>query len=284
MPSSIHPQQWRQWPDRYYIIIIFCIAFLLRLPNLTESLWYDETWYTFIFLNAENIKAVLFNDVHPPLYPLLMRGWIEIFGDSELSIRIPPLIFGMISLGVTFILFRNCFNRKIALLATFMMALSPVHIWYSQDAKNNMLLLMLTVLAAWSLERAWTQKRLRFWFLFTIAAILSLYTNIFALWIISALFAWLFLQSFRNREQIGFKAVLLSGIFVALAYLPFIINKMLQLSELKKQHLRPFTFSEIYNLFFIYLSHGNTLRTIFPWNLLKDLSSQPFKYYFIDGL
>ena len=146
------------WSSRLIFAFLFFIAALLvRLPNFNESLWYDEVWYTFMRLNPNSINRVLFHDVHPPLYPLLILGWIKLFGDSEIAVRLPSLLFGLASLGVMFALARSWFNRRIAFLSTILMALSPVHIWYSQENKNNMLLLLLTVLTVYGLQQAWTR-------------------------------------------------------------------------------------------------------------------------------
>ena len=147
-------------PNRLiFPFLLLAAALLVRLPNFNESLWWDEVWYTYMQLNPSSINRVLFHDVHPPLYPLLMLGWIELFGDSEIAVRLPSLFFGLASLGVIFALARSWFNRRIAFLATILIALSPVHIWYSQEAKNNMLLLLLTVLTLYGLQQAWAEDR-----------------------------------------------------------------------------------------------------------------------------
>ena len=72
-------------------LLLLAVAVLARLPYFNESLWYDEVWYTLSRLNEDTLMRVLFHDVHPPLYPVLMKGWIELFGDSEISIRLPSL-------------------------------------------------------------------------------------------------------------------------------------------------------------------------------------------------
>src|SRR6478609_6680555 len=75
-------------------------ALLLRLGPLTESIWYDEWCRTAGWLNADNVNAILWRDVHNPLYNALMYAWINAFGDSEISIRVPSLLMGLVSAGV----------------------------------------------------------------------------------------------------------------------------------------------------------------------------------------
>lgn len=264
--------------------LLLVIALLIRMPNFNESLWYDEVWYTSVMLDSTSINQVLFHDVHPPLYPLIMKGWIELFGDSEISVRFPSLLFGLASLGVTFALAQAWFGRRIALLATLLMVLSPVHVWHCQETKNNMLLLLLTLLSVYGLQRALTNNSRRDWLLFIIAAILALWTNHFSLWVIFSSFLWLWLHVVKKQGPRPLKWTVISTVIVAAAYLPMLLSTLLQAEGMARDYLRPFSFSEIYKLFLIYLSHGNTLRTISPYAPIHTLTTQPWGFFLIDGL
>ncbi|MBN1831454.1 MAG: glycosyltransferase [Deltaproteobacteria bacterium] len=266
------------------VIFLLVLAFFLRVPNFTESLWYDEIWYTSSFLNARTISHILFNDVHPPLYPLIIFGWINVFGDSEMAVRTPSLLFGLCSLWVLYLLARFWFNRSAAILAVSLAALSPVHIWYSQENKNNMLLMLLTLVSVYSLQKAWNDDRWRPWIVFIIVSVLSLYTNIFAVWIILSLFIWMWARVFFGPGRRRFKIVLISSISVALSYLPFIVSTLLQMDKMGRGYLRAFSLEEFYRLFLIYLSHGNTVRTLSPYFDLSKILDQPWFYFLVDGL
>ncbi len=263
--------------------LLVVIALLVRMPNFNESLWYDEVWYTSVMLDSTSINQVLFHDVHPPLYPLIMKGWIELFGDSEISVRFPSLLFGLASLGVTFALTQAWFGCRIALLATLLMVLSPVHVWHCQEAKNNMLLLLLTLLSVYGLQRALTNNSRRDWLLFIIAAVLALWTNHFSLWVIFSSFVWLWLHVARKQGHRPLKWAVISTVVVSAAYLPVILSTLLQAEGIARDYLRPFSFCEIYKLFLIYLSHGNTLRTISPYAPIHTLTTQPWGFFLIDG-
>src|SRR4051812_22766119 len=75
---------------------ILVVAFLVRLPGLNESVWFDELWATHLKVgNLATLLQVAKNDVHPPFYAVFMFFWDKVFGDSELSIRTPPMLFGV---------------------------------------------------------------------------------------------------------------------------------------------------------------------------------------------
>jgi len=86
-------------------LLIGCItgaALLLRLPGFTESLWFDEIWSTRVILGGvASTVRMLSADLHPPVFNLLMFVWIRIFGDSEISVRLLPLICGLATVVLT---------------------------------------------------------------------------------------------------------------------------------------------------------------------------------------
>jgi 4-amino-4-deoxy-L-arabinose transferase-like glycosyltransferase len=272
------------WQRRLTIgLLLLVAAVLARIPNLNESLWYDEVCYTSVLLKGASFKRILFHDIHPPLYPLLMKGWIALFGESEIFVRLPSLLFGLASLWVLFALTQAWFGRRVGFLATVLMAFSPVHIWYSQENKNNMLLLFLTLLTVYGLHRAWVSNKAKHWLLFILSAILALYTNHFSLWTVLAAFIWLGIQAVRDPRHRSIKWIAVSAVAVALAYLPLIILILRGTESPGKEYLRPFTFAELYNLFLIYLSHGNTLRTVPPYAPFRAILEQHWGFFFVDG-
>jgi len=112
-------------------------AVALRLFNFNESLWFDELFSTRIVLKDINhLLATILVDTRPPLYPLFMFFWINLFGDAEMSIRLPPLMFGIGSIFLTYIIVLKNVDKKAALLVAFLLCVSPVHIWYSQEARH----------------------------------------------------------------------------------------------------------------------------------------------------
>ena len=69
----------------------------LRLPHLSDrSLWYDEasSWQTARFGWADFLESIRLN-VHLPLYYLLLKGWMAVFGESAAAIRGFSVAFGV---------------------------------------------------------------------------------------------------------------------------------------------------------------------------------------------
>jgi len=258
-------------------------ALLVRLPRLTQSLWYDEVCYTSVFLRTDRLSNLLFRDVHPPLYALFMYAWTALFGDGELAMRLPSLLFGLASIVILFSLVSRWLGRKAAWLASGLMAASPVHIWYCDEAKTNMLLLLLILGAVHFLVKAWLENRARDWILFAAAGLAALWTNVFAAWVVAAIYAWLLLQLLREKDRFRLRPVLASGIAIFFGWLPFVLLSLSHAGALERDYLRPFTPADAWSLFMVYLSHGNTLRTLSPYEPLRAMLDQPKALFLVEG-
>ena len=146
------------------LILLLALALVLRLAGLVhESVWIDEAFTVNLArLPAAAIPSFEMNDVHPPLYALLMRGWIGLFGSSEISIRLPSVVFGALTVLLLHRLSARLLGRTVGLLAALLGATSVLAIHYSQEARNYSLMALLTVasmdryvagLAGWNARR-----------------------------------------------------------------------------------------------------------------------------------
>jgi hypothetical protein len=107
-----------------------------------QSFWDDEinSVTSVSGPDAGPLAATLFNDPHGPLYLLLLRGWIHVFGSAEAPVRALSALLGSIGLVLFYRLARRLLGEPVALLALVLLALSAYHLWYSQEARNYALL------------------------------------------------------------------------------------------------------------------------------------------------
>jgi uncharacterized membrane protein len=90
-----------------------------------QSLWLDEAFSLYVAAHrfAQILAFVAGSDAHPPLYYLLLHIWL-IVGPSVLALRV---LFAWASSGALvalFVLSRRLAQRRLALLATALMASS----------------------------------------------------------------------------------------------------------------------------------------------------------------
>jgi len=149
----------------FWLALILIAGLALRLPNLNESLWNDEIWSTRVLIGSRTaLYYTMIDDKHPPFYQMFMFVWIRLFGDSELSVRTPPLLCGMAAIPLVYAFASKVLERKTALLASFLLAVSPTHIWYSQEARGYSFLLFFLLLSLFAYLKLKETAPRRIWF------------------------------------------------------------------------------------------------------------------------
>lgn len=126
---------------------------VLRLAALGhQSLWVDEvlTWYSVGAGQPLQLTHLLEN-VHGPLYSLLLYLWVAVAGDGEWAMRLPSAIFGIATIPALAWAGARWLGREAAVPAAWLAAGSPFLVWYSQEARNYSLLILCACLAAGAL-------------------------------------------------------------------------------------------------------------------------------------
>lgn len=94
---------------------------LIMLPPLciaatalfTKSFWGDEMLSMQVAsLAGRELRTALSQDYHPPLYFLLLRGWMSLFGDGEAGLRTFQALQGVWMIGASLALFRLVFPER----------------------------------------------------------------------------------------------------------------------------------------------------------------------------
>ena len=168
--------------------ILLLAAFLRMISIGSHSFWVDEL---FSLKFASDSLAELFPEVasfdnHPPTYYLLLHFWIQLFGDSELSLRIPSAIFSVLSVYFTFKAGELLFDRRVASIAAFLLALSGFSIYYAQEARMYSLLALSSVLSVYFLLKFLQQQTSRTLFNYVWSTTLLVYTHLYGIFIIIA--------------------------------------------------------------------------------------------------
>lgn len=103
------------------------------------------------------------------------------WGDSGVILRLPPVIFGTLLVPALYLLARDLFGVRAGLIAAVMGTVLPFAVWYSQEARNYSLLMLLTTLQMWFAFRAVKRGRVVDWLGVAVFSTLNLYTHYVAL-------------------------------------------------------------------------------------------------------
>ncbi|MDA0266818.1 MAG: glycosyltransferase family 39 protein [Cyanobacteria bacterium] len=167
---------------------------LFHPPRLTTAQGLIDT----VALNDDRPFGAMLNSLitentnHVPLYYSLTYGWVKLLGQSVTALRALAMVCSLAALPLFYSLGRMLFNSRIcAGLAVALMAVSPVHVLYSQEARPYSLWMLMTVLSSWALVQALTGHRLTgqlghapsrrwmAWALYGVTVSLGFYTHLY---------------------------------------------------------------------------------------------------------
>ncbi|OGC91949.1 hypothetical protein A3D85_02495 [Candidatus Amesbacteria bacterium RIFCSPHIGHO2_02_FULL_47_9] len=135
--------------EKLFLIFVLVFGLGLRLINLNQSFWLDETSQAHLSsLSLFQIWSGRGGDFHPPLFYFLAHFWMQ-FSRSETWLRLLPVSFGAANIYVVYIFARKHFSQ--GLLTSFLFAIAPFHIYYSQEFRSYSLLCLLGTLAMYFL-------------------------------------------------------------------------------------------------------------------------------------
>lgn len=130
--------------------VILGLGVVLRLFKLWSWGIWQEEYQTAALSAGQNLFYVFFNaienGIHPPLYYMINHVFMNIFGSSDLSVRLLPALLGIINIFVFYKLARSFFNEKASTIAVFLFALNPLQIYYAQEAGPYSFYLMIAML------------------------------------------------------------------------------------------------------------------------------------------
>jgi uncharacterized membrane protein len=245
--------------SRRVLWLILLLALGLRLVNLGErSLWYDEA---FAVLFAEKgLDAKLYGtltpvnggaaDIHPLLYYVTLDGWMKVFGQSPVVVRLWSVLVGVTTVGLMYLLGRDLFGDKTGLSAASITAVAPFHVQYSQETRMYALLGLLLVAATLCFVRGWrastegqaiaappvaapaTPLPWRWWIGFGVLAGLAMYTQQLSAFYLMALG----LVPVLARQKRQFFGVVLGAAVAVVIYLPWLVNLPSQFNKVRSYY------------------------------------------------
>lgn len=213
------------------ILLITLLGFILRLILAGQSLWLDEA--ASVIIASQPLKVLipsLAGDFHPPLYYLMLKPWLSIVGQNETLLRLPGILIGTLTVPALFLLVKTIFipekklKFELAHLAALLLALNPLHIYYSQELRMYSLSALLATLTWYFLAKWLKKNNKKDLFLFTLITITSFYTFYLSVFILIS--QWLFLIFFHKDRLKSFFTANLIFVLACLPWLPTFLSQL----------------------------------------------------------
>ncbi len=213
-------------------IALLLIAFSLRIFKIGQlDLWRDEAFTVLLAQKdlPELIKITV-NDANAPLLQLILYFWIKLFGASEVSVRLPSLIFSLAGFGYLFLIAKKYFKDIGVASILLLYAVNVTSIFYAREARAYSLLTFLLLGSFYhltNLKDSFNKKDAILWIL---TSALSFYSHNLAIFFLTAealyclnTFKGLIKRKAKSDRRSAIKNWLITGITLFTLILPWLI-------------------------------------------------------------
>jgi hypothetical protein len=155
----------------------------------TQSLWWDELATVGVVDRpvSDVLGAVRTSEGTPPLYYAAAWAWAGVFGMGDVALRSLSALMGVATVPVVYGAAGALgLTRRPARMAAVLVAVNPMLIWYSQEARAYALLALLGALSVLFLARYLTGSRRADLLAWGVVGAAALLTHYFAVFVIAA--------------------------------------------------------------------------------------------------
>ena len=243
---------------KIFITITLILGIYFRFINIDRKVyWYDETITSLrivshtrrefddLLLNAGTMtveKLRQYQDINPekntiniisslardnpehlPIYFVLLRWWVKLFGNSVAVIRNFSAITSLLIFPCIYWLCRELFGESlVGWVAISITAVSPILVLYAQEARAYSLFSVAVLLSSIALLRAMRINTKRTWQIYIVSLIFTLYTNLFSVLVAFGHGLYVVLTE-KLKLTHKLKDYLLSSLYGFLGFLPWLI-------------------------------------------------------------
>ncbi|AUB41381.1 putative membrane protein [Nostoc flagelliforme CCNUN1] len=254
---------------RFLIIILLILGIFFRFAYLDRKVYWHDEAYTSLRISGytktefvhqvfngrvfavgdiqkyqqPNSEKGLINTInslamedaqHPPLYYVMVRLWMQFFGNSVATTRSLSAIISLIAFPSIYWLCLELFQSPItAWISVAFLTVSPFNVLYAQEARQLSLWMVTTLLGSAVLLRAIRLGSKHLWGIYAVTVALGLYTFLFSALVAIAHGIYVFaIESFRFTKTV--KAYLIASSVGFLAFVPWILIVINSLSEIER--------------------------------------------------
>ncbi|HOW42768.1 MAG TPA: glycosyltransferase family 39 protein [Candidatus Omnitrophota bacterium] len=256
--TKINTTQLKKHHSAWLLAAILLLALGIRLGTMNNhGVWIDETWvvttpnfhldskdifpkffeYPQVKELAESKQALLkkvynihpvvqicfmlISDMHPPFYYIVSYFWTRHFGESLFAIRALPLLFGLLTIVCTYLIAKSLFGKKVALIAALFLAVSPMHVHFSQMARNfSLMTFLVTFSYLVLLTKLFKRFELKYAILYGISGFLALLTHYYSVFFIFTQIIMIILWEIKGKKR--FLRWFVIFLLIALFYTPWL--------------------------------------------------------------
>ncbi len=200
--------------------LIVLAGLALRIKVFGQSLYGDEMSTLWIVegRSAGEVLDLIESDaeISPPLF--FLAAWLsEQFWHSPEAVRLPSLLAGAGMLPMTWLVARELFDRRVALVAVSLVSLAPILVYLSGNGRGYSMMLLFLATSTWAMLRAARGGGTGWWALFAFSAAAAMYSHYTGAFYLLGQFIWLLFARPERRRP-----ATLAATAAAVLYLPWL--------------------------------------------------------------
>jgi len=143
--------------------------------------------YTVTFRATLPVRELLFvpYDPHPPLYFLLMKGWLALTGPTHAAAASFSVLFSVAAVAAMYAFARELYDDSTALLAALFLAVSTMHVHFGRNIRMYSAFTFFVLVSWYAFARLGERSR-RVGALYVVSTVAVLYTHVYGLFVVVA--------------------------------------------------------------------------------------------------
>ncbi|WP_239404977.1 glycosyltransferase family 39 protein [Frankia sp. Cj3] len=234
------------------LFVFIAVAVVVRF-SARQALWLDEAQSVAIArLPLTGPGTTLFDglrqDGSPPLYYLLLHGWIELFGVGTFAVRALSALMNLAAVGPLFLLARRVVGVRAARVTAVLYLTSPFALYFATETRMYSLVVLLTAAGGLALEATLRRRSPGSVAALALCAGMLALTHYWCFYLLFTVAGWLLLVLARPRPAWGVQAplVALGGIAAGgLVFAPWLGGFSYQMAHTGTPWGEPATFAAI---------------------------------------
>jgi uncharacterized membrane protein len=179
--------------------------------------------------SARDVIRVLASSdaAHVPLYYLVLRSWRSAWGSSIVTMRLFSVLASLGALLCAYVLSLQLFSSGLAArLAVVLLALSPLHLFYAQEAREYSALTLVVLASSCLMLAALRRNSIAGWSIYALMALIGIYTSLLFAFVLAAHALYVVVTALRCRRRLA--AFLSAAAPAVVGILPWIHDLSLQ--------------------------------------------------------
>lgn len=216
------------------IAVAVAAGVVLRFVTRSD-LWLDEALSVNIAkLPLDQLREALRHDGAPPLYYVLLHGWIQVFGSGDVAVRALSGVFSVATLPVAWWCGRRLGGRRLGWIAVLVFASSPYAIRYATESRMYSLQMFLVLAGYLALVRALERPVLGRLALVAVITSALMYTQYWSMYLLAVVGIALVFRAVRAptlQERRAARSVIVAIIAAGITFLPWLSTFQYQLAH-----------------------------------------------------